>query len=141
MGGYVNDQQDGDLPIADLGGNSIPLAEVPGLPTPINLHMFWDAGGGLYNHNWPLSPDLKAELSKNASALIQMYPKTGDLFKGRYNTSALTNCWKDTTEWNTRCPKGAGRGEICSLGGPDAPPLPCQDVFELWVNQSYNIAI
>lgn len=69
--GVFNDTRFGDFPHGDLGGNLLRIK------TPwrslTNLHLLWDAAGGLYLDEWPRVPSV--QVSENASALLREFPR------------------------------------------------------------------
>lgn len=69
--GVFNDTRFGDLPRGDLGGNLLRIKSPWKSLT--NLHLLWDAAGGLYLDEWPRVPPV--ELSENASALLREFPR------------------------------------------------------------------
>jgi hypothetical protein len=115
ISGYFNDSTYGHLPDGDHGGNLIKV-NVTGQPSLTNLHATWDAVGGLYTHNWPYSPSLKAQLRANATRLIAKFPRNSSAFDGRYSSEELTACWN--SQW-----------------------VDCSDALTRWANESFALAV
>jgi len=115
--GFFDDKRFGNLTMGDEGGNLIAIDS--GDPGMTNLHAFWDAAGGLYQHgNWPLDRAQQAQLEANASAIMEAFPTAG--FGVRYSPEDVANCWT--------VPEGAKFADDC---GP---------TFLKWVNDAYAIA-
>lgn len=109
--GYFNDTRFGYLPEGDRGGNLIPIRP-PQWDEIRNLHALWDAAAGLYFDNWPLTVAQQAELTQNASTLIQAHP-----------TDSLPNYAKD------------------DLNCAHRQPYSCKHVFGRWASEGYELAV
>jgi hypothetical protein len=109
--GFFKDKSFPDLENGDEGGNAIKIAN---LSFATNLHAVWDAAGGIYVDNWPLSSSQKSELNHNASTLQKSFPTT--TFP-QYKTSELAPCWE-----------GHSGSKACAA------------VFEGWGNESFDLA-
>merc|ERR1712154_543959 len=104
--GFFNDTRLGDLPGGDLGANKFKLEG--GFK---NLHLLWDAVGGLYPEEWPLSRAQQARLVENATELLQEFPREA---LSEY-TPADAACFRS------------------DLAG-------CGDVFERWASETHAVA-
>lgn len=71
-----NDTRFGTFLHGDRGGNSFAVQTQWGKTVP-NLHSLWDAAGGLYLTEWPLSGAQRDLLSHNASLLYEAFPPEG----------------------------------------------------------------
>mmetsp|Transcript_81105 Transcript_81105/g.229727 ORF Transcript_81105/g.229727 Transcript_81105/m.229727 type:complete len:400 (-) Transcript_81105:90-1289(-) len=92
--GFFNDTRLGEHPTGDEGGNKVKIEGPPGLEV-TNLHQFWDSAGGLYQWNWPLSDQHKADLAQNATELMRSIPSSS---LPLYDGSAVASCHRDGCE-------------------------------------------
>ncbi|CAJ1387309.1 unnamed protein product [Effrenium voratum] len=71
--GLFNDTKFGDV-MGDRGGNLIRIRTQWRELT--NLHLLWDAAGGLYMAEWPFSSEQQAQLRRNASQIMKRFPRS-----------------------------------------------------------------
>lgn len=114
VSGYFNDSRFGNLAMGDRGGNAIHVT-VPPYPSITNLHALWDAAGGLYMINSPLSVSDTAALIANATELRRAIPPES---LPQFNASDFAACWAEHGGFNE----------------------PCESVLEKWSNGSYDLA-
>jgi len=111
VAGYFDDKAIPGLAQGDHGGNLIRIANVSFAD---NLHAFWDAAGGLYMTNWPISSADRVLLERNASELLRTHSSASF---ASYSPTELNPCWS------------ASDGQQCDA------------LFHRWASEAYDLAV